>query len=516
MAYEVSDELLCALTKEWAAALPERYPTAERPRRYSFRFRRKMRPILRRAKKEEAASAPVRPERFAVAMADAGPECRLGKMLRPGRFAAALVAAALLTATVAMAFPAVRERVFRMVWEYQEDQTRIYYREVAEEGAPPEEPAEDRELVLYRFSYIPEGFALEEYTVIGSSSHHEAFFNEEGLDIHLDQERLGGTGVVGMTGQVEPEEILLNDTQTAWYVDQSEPGAILRSIHWDDGVYSFGVTTRLSREETIKIAESLIPVEKPFADAAFTPYQAAYLPEGFSTGGFQTKQGSHHLRWESAQGGWLTLDQVWNDQDAFADDIGEDRRSDLFILEGQQVRLLERPTGRSLYWRYGEYSFRLASDSLSVEELTKVAVNLHPAGKTVEVLWPYHLTYVPEGFVRSGDGYSRRLRYEDFYEYDPDAEYGGVYEEDARQIDFCQEKPGEARCALDPEAAGVTAVTLEGGRTVWVLADPPEGNPYWRRYAFAVSWEEGGYSLTLWSALPWEETVKIVQGIQRM
>lgn len=500
MARQVTDEMLRALVREWVMTLPAQYPEEGRPRRFSLRFRRKMWPILRAARREEGKEA-------------------LSPLFRPGRFGLALVAAALLTATVAMAFPAVRERVFRMVWEYQGDHTRIYYEEVAEDGAPPSEGpegaegAEEQAFTLYRFSYIPEGFALEEYTVIGASSHHETFFNEEGLGIALDQERLGGTGVTGMTGHREPEEIFLNGVQRAWYVEQTA----FRSIHWDDGEYSFGVLTYLSREETIKIAESLVPVEEPFADVTFRPYHAAYLPEGFAMTGARKAKDAYQLRCENAQGGWLTLDQVWAGWEAFSEDYGEEAwPTGLCVVGSRQVDILEKTESRSLYWNRGEYDFRLTSDVLSAEELLDVVINLHPAGETAEVFLPYRMGDLPEGFERSGYGYSGKVYYEDYYGYDPEAEYGGVYGDETREINFYQERPGGSRYALDPGEAGVTAVTLEGGRTVLVLPDPPEGHPYWHRYAFAVSWEEEGYLLTLWSDLPWEETVKIIEGILKM
>lgn len=489
MACEVTDELLRSLVQEWVAALPEQYPASERPRHFSLRFHRRMRPLLRRAKRKEAPSA----------------------LFRGGRFAAALLAAALLTATVAMAFPAVRERVFRMVWERHEDYTRLYYEEVTGDGTSAEGAAEEQEFMLYRFSYVPEGFTLEDYTFT-DTLHHEAFFNEEGLAISLDQERLEESGPVEMTGEIEPEEVFLNSGQTAWYVDRP----LLKSIHWNDGVYAFGVTTHLSREETIRIAESLVPVEEPFADVTFTPYDAAYLPEGFSMAEFRTEKGSHRLRYEDAQGGALVLDQIWWDRDAFADDFGNDQPSYLFILGSQEVRLLEKPDSRSLCWDWGEYSFRLSSDVLPAEELTKVAVNLHPAGKEAEVLSPYHLTCIPEGFEQAGNGYSGGTHYEDFYKYDRDAEYGGVYQEDTRKIDFYQERLGETRCAIDPDGLEPTSFTLEGGRTVWVLADPPEERTLWTQYSYALWWEDGEYLLSLWSSLPWEETAKIAEGILKM
>lgn len=612
MAREVTDQELCALTKEWVAALPRRYPEARRPRRYSFRFYRKMRPVLRAAGKAQAAGG----EKAAPAVS------------RAGRFAAALVAAAVLTATVAMAFPAIREKIFRRVRETDGEYTRIYYERMAGDGvhrifvrwhpaavpegytlaeervtevsyaedyrnpegvplywyqvrmeeadlAPGAEAAGEEiilsdglgqwparyvedgsmgtvywddgeyyffltgqlpveelmemaggyipfydgteddgpqpEFVFYRFSQVPEGFELERYRFF-DGSHEEVFVNGEGLYISLEQDRLGGGFAFSYSGTREPEEILLDNGLTAWYVDRSG----LQMVYWDDGEYSFHVVTTLSGEEAIRMANLVVPVEEPFAGVAFRAYQAAYLPEGFSTAEVRKTRGSYELRCENEAGGWLTLDQVWYDWEAFADDYGEDRPESWFILESQQVDILEGPRGRSLYWDRGGYSFRLASDTLSADELIKVAINLHPADQTAEVFLPYHLTHVPEGYAHPGDGYGGGRRYEVYEEHIKVEGSQSEWEEGPGEISFYQERLGEADRVMDPEGLEPRAVTLEDGRTVQVVSDPPEERTYWTRYAYAVWWEDGEYLLTLWSTLPWEETLKVIQGVEKM
>lgn len=229
MAIEVTDGLIRQLTREWVATLTDQYPEPARPHRFSLQFHWKMRPILRQAGKLEAE--PVR--------------------YRGARFAAALLVAALLTATVAMAVPVVRERVYQMVWEVYEKYSRIHY-EPADGG--DDEDADFGEFVCYYITYIPEGFTLLEdrTTEISHRTHYE---NEQGVILDFDQVRIDRDAFDIDTEDDEPVRIMLNGNQPAWYL----ANRTLQVIFWDDGTYSFSVATTLSKEESIKVAESAAP-----------------------------------------------------------------------------------------------------------------------------------------------------------------------------------------------------------------------------------------------------------------
>lgn len=223
MSIEVTDEMIRQLTQEWAETLPDQYPEPARPHRFSLRFYWKMRPILRQAWEQE--TSPV--------------------LYRGVRFATALLVAALMTVTVAMAVPAIRERIFQMVRELHEKYSHIYYEQV--------EGDEDfGEFVPYRITYIPDGFTMEEDRTT-EISHNETYFNEQGLVIALDQMRIDKATFDIDTEKVEPVEILLNGNQPAWYLGNPS----LKVIYWNDGTYSFVVVAHLSKEELIKIAESV-------------------------------------------------------------------------------------------------------------------------------------------------------------------------------------------------------------------------------------------------------------------
>lgn len=223
MAIEVTDEMICRLTQEWVATLPAQYPEPEHPHRFSLRFYRMMRPILRQARRNEAASLP----------------------LRGGRLATAFLAAALLTATVAMAVPAVREKVFQMVREVYERYSHIYYEQT--DGDTPFE-----EFVPYHITYIPEGFTIAEERTT-NVSHKELFKNEAGELIALDQTRIDREAFSIDTENVEPEEVILGDNQTAWYLGNKT----LKIVYWNDGVYSFVVSGHTSKEELLKISNNI-------------------------------------------------------------------------------------------------------------------------------------------------------------------------------------------------------------------------------------------------------------------
>lgn len=223
MAIEVTDGMIRRLTQEWVATLPAQYPEPKHPHRFSLRFHWKMRPILRQARKQET-----------------------GPVLYHGlRFATAVLVAALMTFTIAMAVPAIRERVFQMVREIHERYSHIYYEQI--EG---DQDFED--LVPYHLTSIPEGFTLmEDWT--SEVFHNEIYVNEEGLIVALDQSRYDMSSFDIDTEKVEPVEILLNGDQPAWYLGNPS----LKVIYWDDGTYVFHVSSHLSREELIKIAETI-------------------------------------------------------------------------------------------------------------------------------------------------------------------------------------------------------------------------------------------------------------------
>lgn len=225
MAIEVTDETIRQLTQEWAETLPDQYPESPRPHRFSLRFYWKMRPILRQAQRQE--TGPV--------------------LYRGVRFATALLVAALMTVTVAMAIPAIRERVFQMVREIHERYSHIYYEQVGED-------VDFGEFVPYHITYIPEGFTLVEDRTT-EISHRQHFENEEGLAIGFDQVRIDRDAFSIDTEDDEPVRIMLNGEQPAWHLDNG----LLQVIYWDDGTYSFHVSTNLSPEESIKIAESSAP-----------------------------------------------------------------------------------------------------------------------------------------------------------------------------------------------------------------------------------------------------------------
>ena len=55
------------------------------------------------------------------------------------------------------------------------------------------------------------------------------------------------------TEKTEPVEISLNNNQIAWYVGNNS----WKVLYWDNGEYSFMVGSHLTKEELVKIANSV-------------------------------------------------------------------------------------------------------------------------------------------------------------------------------------------------------------------------------------------------------------------
>ena len=165
--------------------------------------------------------------------------------MRGGRMAAALLAAAVMSATVAMAVPEIREKVFQMVREIYEKYSNIHYEQLDESYAAGE-------FVQYRLTYIPEGFVQTQDQNVGES-HFEQYRNADGLAIKFSQMRLEKAVFDVDTEKTEPVEIILNGEQTAWYVGNIS----WKVLYWDDGEYSFTVSSNLPKEELVKMANSM-------------------------------------------------------------------------------------------------------------------------------------------------------------------------------------------------------------------------------------------------------------------
>ena len=227
MAMEVTDEMLRKLTQEWVNSIPAQYPEPEHPHHFSLRFHLRMLPLFWRAWRMENEK-----EKTPLPM-------------RGGRMAAALLAAAVMSATVAMAVPEIREKVFQMVREIYEKYSNIHYEQLDESYAAGE-------FVQYRLTYIPEGFVQTQDQNVGES-HFERYKNTDGLAITFSQVRLEKAVFDVDTEKTEPVEISLNNNQIAWYVGNNS----WKVLYWDNGEYSFMVGSHLTKEELVKIANSV-------------------------------------------------------------------------------------------------------------------------------------------------------------------------------------------------------------------------------------------------------------------
>ena len=226
MAMEVTDEMLRKLTQEWVNSIPAQYPEPKHPHHFSLRFHLRMLPILWQARKMEKE--------------------KTNLPLQGGRLAVAFLVATMMTATVAMAVPEIREKVFQMVREIYEKYSNIHYEQLDEGYVAGE-------YVQYHLTYIPERFVQTQDQFVGES-HFEQYKNDRvPATIKFRQIRLENAVFDIDTEKVEPVEISLNDNQSAWYVDNSS----WKVLYWDNGEYSFTVSGDLPKEELVKIANSI-------------------------------------------------------------------------------------------------------------------------------------------------------------------------------------------------------------------------------------------------------------------
>ena len=219
---DITDGLLEELVREWAATLPSRFPLEpEHPHRFSRQFLDKMELLFREADRREDAA-----------------RCRRGSA---GKLLALLLAAALAT-TMATAFLAY---YFRMVREERKEYSAVHYEQVGRGYAP-------EEFVPYHVTYVPEGFTQVQSRET-EFSFQQKFRNDEGGTIVFNQTKISQTSFFIDTEYVDLEEIILCEKQSALYLDNET----LKTIHWDDGEYTFRVSGNLSKEILVKIAESL-------------------------------------------------------------------------------------------------------------------------------------------------------------------------------------------------------------------------------------------------------------------
>lgn len=234
---ELTDEELGWIIRQWGEAMARRYPLEPpRPHRFSWRFRLRMERLCRRAEQEEARPIPAAGGEGAAGC----PRPRQGHRLSP-RMLAAAVLAAVLCSTAAMA----SMRYFRLVREEHPKYSTIRYEQL-EEGYRP------GEFVAYHLTYLPEGFEqVQDRTT--EIDHVETYENPEQLIVRLRQKQIDNARLDVDTEHITPEVILLNGRQSAWYLGNDS----LKTIYWDDGIYFFSVSGHLSKEELVKVAESV-------------------------------------------------------------------------------------------------------------------------------------------------------------------------------------------------------------------------------------------------------------------
>lgn len=223
---KITDELLYqhapAARDLWLASLPE--PEDIQPSR---RFRRKMAALLRQARYTPAQRAALRQMKRAAMIA---------------------LVAAVTVFSCAMTVEAFREKVLQVITTIFQDRTEFRY-------SPAEDiPAEGQGLGELTFGYLPEGMVL-------------ADSGEENAHRHLKYTDTAGNYLVINQSYIDKNSsstlILDTEDSTKEYLYIGNNDAVLYQkgdrtiLHWTCGNSVLSLTTNLSQNEAISVAEAL-------------------------------------------------------------------------------------------------------------------------------------------------------------------------------------------------------------------------------------------------------------------
>ena len=171
------------------------------------------------------------------------------------RITVILVAAVLLILTACASIPAIREKLYEIVFSKYNKYYTFYAvpneNGDAQLGTSADYPPsfENKEL-----SYIPEGFELVESKDGSFYAFYTYMHRDIDTYIRFDQYWAGYLKVDLSSSNIRIREIMVNGfvgTHVTW------EGGITQVILWNDGIYDYEVYADLPYEEVLKIAESV-------------------------------------------------------------------------------------------------------------------------------------------------------------------------------------------------------------------------------------------------------------------
>ena len=194
------------------------------PHTFSRRHQRRMARILRRAQRPLPARG----------------------SWRDKRAVAALVAVLLAVFAALLGVSAWRTELFRFVEEKFQKYSIMFYDPLQDAGA-----AELDHFLVYRPTYIPEGFKLIDETI--NNRVQLRYIGENATYLNFNQMRLDHSKLRTNTeGVAEIKSIDFHGYEAYYYENLGN-----YSLIWNDGNYSFAVTSNTDRETVFQVAESV-------------------------------------------------------------------------------------------------------------------------------------------------------------------------------------------------------------------------------------------------------------------
>lgn len=188
---------------------------------FSRRFERNMKKLIRQSKKKKGSIKPF----------------QLRKQV------AILVASIIILFASSMSVSAVRKAVFDFVSNVYEKYTEIFFNN--------SEPIPKDEFVVFKPTYIPDGFAIDLEELDLENSVYLKYVKDDDYIIY-EQQRQEEVSIHINTEGIEVEETEFNGYPAKYYSNQG-----VQNLIWYDDIYMYFVSSTLSRDKVYHIAQSV-------------------------------------------------------------------------------------------------------------------------------------------------------------------------------------------------------------------------------------------------------------------
>lgn len=186
--------------------------------RFSHRFEKKMKKIIKQSKKEKSV-----------------------KHIPLQRRVAILIISILILLASSLSVSAVRKAVFEFITKTYEKYTEIIFDD--------SKIITDHEFVAFRPSYIPDGFKVNMEDLDGSV--YLEYVKDNDYIIYEQKKKKDVSSHINTEG-IEIDDTILNGQAAKYYSNHG-----VQNLIWHDDSYMYSVSSSLSKEKVYQIAESV-------------------------------------------------------------------------------------------------------------------------------------------------------------------------------------------------------------------------------------------------------------------